>query len=113
MGLSLRCRRLPAAAQADRGGRLMAKVPAFAKAFAGRWRIVEMDVWDNDFLDLVETAHLITQRTSGLVFLLQNFGRLPCAEIGPTQQGHRDSVATRAKINLRRIVAMEFGTWRS
>ena len=23
----------------------MAKVPAFAKAFAARWRIVEMDVW--------------------------------------------------------------------
>jgi hypothetical protein len=36
----------------------MAKVPAFAKAFAGRWRIVEMDVWDNGFLDLVEEAHL-------------------------------------------------------
>ena len=36
----------------------MAKVPAFAKVFAGRWRIVEMDVWDKGFLDLVETAHL-------------------------------------------------------
>ena len=36
----------------------MAKVPAFARAFAGRWRIVEMDVWDNDFLDLVEEGHL-------------------------------------------------------
>ena len=36
----------------------MAKIPAFAKAFTGRWRIVEMDVWDNDFLDLVEQAHL-------------------------------------------------------
>lgn len=36
----------------------MAKVPGFAKAFAGRWRIVEMDVWDNDFLDLVEESHL-------------------------------------------------------
>ena len=36
----------------------MAKLPAFAKAFAGRWRIVEMDVWDDDFLDLVEEAHL-------------------------------------------------------
>ena len=35
----------------------MAKVPAFAKAFAGRWRIVEMDTWDNAFLDLVEEAH--------------------------------------------------------
>ncbi len=36
----------------------MAKVPTFAKAFAGWWRIVEMDVWDNDFLDLVAEAHL-------------------------------------------------------
>ena len=36
----------------------MAKLPAFAKAFVGRWRIVEMDVWNKDFLDLVETAHL-------------------------------------------------------
>ena len=36
----------------------MAKLPAFAKAFAGRWRIVKMDVWDKDFLDLVEMAHL-------------------------------------------------------
>ena len=36
----------------------MAKVPGFAKAFAGRWRIVEMDNWDRDFLDLVEEAYL-------------------------------------------------------
>ena len=38
---------------------LMAKLPPGpAKAFVGRWRIVEMDVWDKDFLNLVETAHL-------------------------------------------------------
>ena len=36
----------------------MAKVPGFAKAFAGRWRIVEMDNWESAFLDLVEQAHL-------------------------------------------------------
>jgi hypothetical protein len=36
----------------------MAKMPRFAKPFAGRWRIVEMDNWDSDFLDLVEEAHL-------------------------------------------------------
>jgi hypothetical protein len=36
----------------------MAKVPGFARAFVGRWRIVEMDNWDGDFLDLVEQAHL-------------------------------------------------------
>src|SRR5580692_10790976 len=60
MVLYLRCRRLQsgAAAQADRGGRLMAKVPGFAKAIAGRWRLVEMNNWDSDFLDLVEEAHL-------------------------------------------------------
>src|SRR5438270_746057 len=60
MGLCLRGRRLQsgAAAETHGAGRLMAKAPAFAKAFTGRWRIVEMDVWENDFLDLVEEAHL-------------------------------------------------------
>jgi hypothetical protein len=43
----------------------MAKVPAFAKAFAGRWRIVEMDVWDNDFLDEVEEAHIAFEGPAG------------------------------------------------
>ncbi len=33
----------------------MGKVPAFA----GRWRIVEMDNWGRDFLDLVGEAHLV------------------------------------------------------
>jgi len=36
----------------------MARVPAFAKAFAGRWRIVEMDVWDNEVIDEFEEAHI-------------------------------------------------------
>ena len=45
-------------AQAAGGGRLMGKVPVFAKAFADRWRIVEMDVWDNDVLDEVAEAHI-------------------------------------------------------
>ena len=36
----------------------MAHHPAFAKAFIGRWRIVEMDQWDNDYLDLVEPAFI-------------------------------------------------------
>jgi hypothetical protein len=40
----------------------MAKIPAFAKAFAGRWRIVEMDLWDNDFLGFVEDARRRTAR---------------------------------------------------
>ena len=46
VGLHLRCRRLQSGsiAEAHGGKGLMAKLPAFAKAFAGRWRIVEMDV---------------------------------------------------------------------
>ena len=43
----------------------MAKLPAFAKAFASRWRIVEIDIWDKDFLDLVETAHLTFKGATG------------------------------------------------
>ena len=42
----------------------MAKVPAFAKAFAGRWRIVEMDVWDHDVLDIGEEAHFTFEGAS-------------------------------------------------
>ena len=55
----------------------MAKVPAFAKAFAGRWRIVETDVWDNDFLD-----ELLYNRRLSLLFEghrwidMRRFGRL-------------------------------------
>lgn len=40
-------------------------MPGFAKAFADRWRIVEMDNWDSDFLDLVEEAHLTFVGKSG------------------------------------------------
>jgi hypothetical protein len=36
----------------------MTRIPAFSRAFVGRWSIVEMDTWNNDFLDLVEKAHL-------------------------------------------------------
>jgi hypothetical protein len=43
----------------------MAKVPASAKAFAGRWRIVEMDVWDSDFLNEIEEAHITFDGSAG------------------------------------------------
>ena len=36
----------------------MAKVPAFAKTFAGRWRIVEMDTRTTISLDVVEKAYV-------------------------------------------------------
>jgi hypothetical protein len=31
---------------------------ALAAPFRGRWRIAEMDLWDNDALDLIEPAFL-------------------------------------------------------
>jgi len=37
---------------------MVRRASALAKAFKGRWRIVEMDVWDNDDLDLAEPAHI-------------------------------------------------------
>lgn len=44
----------------------MKRRPAFARAFKGRWRIVEMNQWDNDYLDLVEEAHItFTDKSDG------------------------------------------------
>ena len=45
------------------------RTPALARAFAGRWRIVEMDQWED--LDLLEPAHItFTGKDSGeLVFV--------------------------------------------
>jgi hypothetical protein len=34
------------------------KVSTLAKAFAGYWRIVDMDVWGKDVIDVGEEAHL-------------------------------------------------------
>ena len=59
-GLRLQRGRLQpgAPAKAHGGDRLRAKGAAVAKAFAGRLRGVEMDVWESDFLALVAEAHL-------------------------------------------------------
>ena len=40
----------------------MGRVPTLAKAFTGRWRIVEMDNCDAHYLDLVTKAHLLCER---------------------------------------------------
>jgi hypothetical protein len=40
-----------------------------AKAFKGRWRISEMDVWDNDYLDLVEPAHIVFESENDGAFV--------------------------------------------
>ena len=55
----------------------MASVPTFAKAFGGRWRIVEMDAWDDDFLDLVETVHITFQGASDGEIALWGLERHP------------------------------------
>jgi hypothetical protein len=44
-----------------------------------------------------------------LVLLCHKFGCL----LRAAQHGQRESVVARAATNLRRIVAIEFGTWRS
>jgi hypothetical protein len=41
------------------------RASALARAFKGRWRIVEMDVWDNDDLDLAEPAHITFEGDNG------------------------------------------------
>jgi len=43
----------------------MAKLPASARAFAGRWRIIATDTWDNDFLDEIEEAHITFEGPAG------------------------------------------------
>lgn len=78
----------------------MKRPPAFAKAFKGRWRIVEMDTWPDDYLDLMEPAHITFEGASGgeLVFgavkgwLDVRFGSrdgAACAEF--SWEGHNDA----------------------
>jgi len=42
-------------AEADRGD-MTRRAPGFARAFTGRWRITEMDEWDE--IDLAGSAHI-------------------------------------------------------
>ena len=43
----------------------MKRKSALAVAFKGRWRIAEMDVWDNDVLDEFEEAHITFKGADG------------------------------------------------
>jgi polyisoprenoid-binding protein YceI len=44
------------------------RTPAFARAFAGRWRIAEMDQWED--IDFLEPAHItfVGKESGELVF---------------------------------------------
>src|SRR6185295_2186474 len=57
------------AAEADRANDMTRRTPGFARALAGRWRITEMDQWDE--IDLLGSAHItFTGNDRGeLVFL--------------------------------------------
>ena len=52
---------------------------AKSKSFNGSWRIVQMDQWDEEYLDLVETAHItIDKRGQGKFFFGAIEGWLDC-----------------------------------
>ncbi len=40
-------------------------MPARESPLVGRWRIVEMELWDADFLDLVEPAYILFEAKGG------------------------------------------------
>src|SRR5262249_9640473 len=53
-----RCLQLGSAAEADRGDGMTRRTPGFARALVGRWRITEMDKWDEiDLLGRVYHVH--------------------------------------------------------
>ena len=89
----------------------MAKVPAFARAFAGRWRIVEIDVWDNDVLDEIAEAHITFKgSTDGEIAFAALSGDLDvryrsregsaCAEFSWQGNDEGDSVCGRGWVTL-------------
>jgi hypothetical protein len=47
----------------------MTRPPALAQAFQGRWRIVEMEVWPDDDLALIEPAHIAFEGRADGVFV--------------------------------------------
>ena len=54
-------------------------MPAKSKSFHGSWRIVHMDQWDEEYLDLVETARItIDKRGQGEFFFGAVKGWLDC-----------------------------------
>ena len=44
-------------------------MPARESPLVGKWRIVEMELWDTDFLDLVEPAHILLEAKGGGEFV--------------------------------------------
>lgn len=89
MGLHLQRRRLQPGAIAEAHGRLEMSVPAHCQLI-GRWRIVEADLWDRDYLDLVAPAAIV---------------------IGADNHGEIAFGAMQACLDLSYSPAMVFFTW--
>src|SRR5215208_919035 len=58
------------------------------RSSAGRWRVAEMDVWDNDYLNLIEPAYIpfegatMARSSSALVSLAdQDYGPILSSEL--------------------------------
>jgi hypothetical protein len=50
----------------ERGGAMKRKKPSDASGFSGLWRIIEMDQYENDYLDMEVQAHIrMDRRGSG------------------------------------------------
>ena len=64
-------------------------------------------------VDLFAGAPTANPQGRRLVLLHHKFLRRVFLAIGAAQHGHRDRVATSATIRCRRMVATEFGIWRS
>lgn len=89
----------------------MPKFPAFAKAVADRWCIIEMDNWDDTFLSLVEEAHLSFEGASDheiafgvlKVFLDVHYGARDgsaCAEFSVGKQDGNDPAGGRGRASI-------------
>jgi hypothetical protein len=87
MGLHLRGRRLQSGAAAEAPGGSSVKAPADCRLI-GRWRIVEADLWDRDYLDLCGPATLTVTAQGGEIA----FGAM---EAGLDVEYARDSIGFR------------------
>ena len=82
--------------------------------------VVFVEIVDDGLLQLIDAFEgAAADALSGdlgkeaLILLCHKFRCLFRVAVGAAQHGQRDSVVARAATNLRRIVAIEFGTWRS
>ena len=74
-----------------------------------RWPFAELRLGHQ----LNEIGAVVTNVANALILLRHKFRRVERTVIAAWQQGHRDRRLARATARRRRMVAIEFGTWRS